>query len=87
MGAVVITLCVVGLVVLVVATLLVRGGRVPDGPENPLLDRARILVQEQNQRWPDRDGEAKRHQCYARLVKEFPTRAKREIARAIEDAL
>jgi hypothetical protein len=32
-------------------------------------------------------GEAKRHQTYARLLKEYPTRSRREIARAIEAAV
>lgn len=70
------------------AWLFVRGIRqaAPDDA-SPLLQRARVLAQEQDAKWPDRDGEAKRHQVYSRLLKEFPTRAKREIARAIEDAI
>lgn len=60
----------------------------PVAPDlGPLLARAVALVAEQEARWPDRDGEAKRHQVYAALIKAFPGESKRVIARAIEDAL
>ena len=61
---------------------------IPAAPDlGPLLARAVALAAEQDARWPDRDGEAKRHQVYAALIKAFPGESKRVIARAIEDAL
>ena len=51
-----------------------------------LLKLARLLTQAQES-FPDRSGEAKRHQVYAALIKSFPNRSKREIALAIEAAL
>lgn len=50
--------------------------------DGPLLSRARGWVV-----WAERhfdNGEARRHQVYARLLKEFPDTPKREIALAIE---
>ena len=52
-----------------------------------LLDLARRLVREQDDRWPDRSGEAKRHQVLAQLIDAFPATSKRLLSRAIEDAL
>lgn len=54
---------------------------------SPLEFRAVALTQWQDGHWPDRDGEAKRHQVYAQLVKEWPDTSRREISRAIETAL
>ncbi|HND25058.1 MAG TPA: hypothetical protein PK229_12115 [Rhodocyclaceae bacterium] len=48
---------------------------------------ARALVQDQQARWPERSGEAKRHQVYAQLIDAFPDTPKRALSRAIEDAL
>lgn len=53
----------------------------------PVVILARTLVQEQETRWPDRSGEAKRHQVYAQLLDAFPETPKRALSRAIEDAL
>jgi hypothetical protein len=55
-------------------------------PADALLERATILTQAQRG-IPGRAGEAKRHQVYARLIKEFPNRDHRDMARAIEAAL
>ena len=49
--------------------------------------RAQALTEEQDARWPERSGEAKRHQVYSRLLKDFPETPRRILARAIEDAL
>jgi hypothetical protein len=54
-------------------------------PRDALLRRAVALTRE-FATW-DASGEAKRHQVYAQLQKEFPTRPHREIALAIEAAL
>lgn len=61
-------------------------------PPAPRVDTAvvrlaRTLAATQNDRWPDRSGEAKRHQVFAQLIDAFPTTSKRALARAIEDAL
>lgn len=53
----------------------------------PVAALARVLVQEQETRWPERSGEAKRHQVYAQLLDVFPGTPKRALSRAIEDAL
>lgn len=55
-------------------------------PADDLLDRARVLTQAQES-YAGRSGEAKRHQVYAQLWKEFPERSKRQMARTIEAAL
>ena len=52
----------------------------------PLLVRTQVLTREQNT-IEGRSGEAKRHQVYARLIKDFPETSHRVLARAIEDAL
>lgn len=44
-------------------------------------------IKEQDTRWPERSGEAKRHQVYAAALKAAPDISKRAIARAIEAAL
>lgn len=54
-------------------------------PVDAVLQRAAVLCDEQADR--DVSGESKRHQVYARLLKEFPTRNRRAIALAIEAAL
>lgn len=59
------------------------GGHWPALPEALVL-RARRLVSDQEGQ--PSSGESKRHQVYARLLKEFPMAAKREAALAIEQA-
>lgn len=51
---------------------------------DPMWARAAMLVQEQDSRYPDRSGEAKRHAVYGRLVKDYPTRPRHEIGLVIE---
>lgn len=53
----------------------------------PIMDAARQYVQEQQQKWPDRDGETKRAAVYRTLVNIFPTASRRDLARAIEEAI
>ena len=50
-----------------------------------LLARTAVLVQEAEALAAS--GEYKRHVVYARLIKEFPSRLKRDIAFAIEQVL
>lgn len=59
----------------------------PALPADAVLTLARTLVQEQETRWPDRSGEAKRHQVYAALLEMFPATPKRTLSRVIEAAL
>ena len=59
------------------------GGHWPALPD-ALVVRARRLVSEQEGQ--PSSGESKRHQVYARLLKEFPASLKREAALAIEQA-
>jgi hypothetical protein len=56
-------------------------------PLDALAERAYALVRHEESQNPHSSGESKRHQVYARLIKEFPTRSKRVLSRAIEDAL
>ena len=57
-------------------------------PKDALYYRAVVLVADQEaMRSGSGMGESKRHQVLARLIKEFPTRSKRDVARAIEAAL
>ena len=51
----------------------------------PVLERATQLTQDADTSLTG--GEAKRHQVYARLIKDFPMTPKRELALAIELAL
>jgi hypothetical protein len=51
----------------------------------PVLDRATHLIGDAETH--SMGGEAKRHAVYARLIKDFPTVNKRELALAIELAL
>ena len=61
---------------------------VPVQPEeDPLLVLAITLTKRQDEHWPERDGECKRAAVYAQLTNTFPDRSKREVSRAIEDAL
>jgi len=60
----------------------------------PLEARARVLVAEQTERYAGLSeykwsvsGESRRHQVYARLVKEFPDVRRRVISLAIELSL
>jgi hypothetical protein len=55
-------------------------------PRDALFEAAKALVAQQQQ-WPDRSGEAKRHQVYAALLKAHPTAQRRAVALAIEAAL
>jgi hypothetical protein len=57
------------------------------GVLDPVLARAVALTLEQDQRWPERSGEAKRHQVWSQLRKEFADASGKAISRAIEDAL
>lgn len=67
---------------------LVYMGREPvEGGNDALLDLARILTARQDKSWPDRDGECKRAAVYQQLTNSYPLRSKREVSRAIEDAL
>ena len=67
------------------AWLIRLGTEAPSAPTLPEL--AGRLVRRQNENWPDRDGECKRAAVYAQLVNTFPDTSKREISRAIEEAL
>lgn len=51
----------------------------------PLLRRARELTAHHETQWTD--GEQRRHQVYAQLIKEFPGESKRALSRAIEAGL
>lgn len=55
--------------------------------DNPFVDRAAELCVWQETNWPDRSGESKRHQVLARLIKDFPDGALRDLAMAIELAV
>ena len=66
---------------------LVRLGTEPVVHDDPLMLLAIKLTKRQQDNWPDRDGECKRAAVYAQLVNTFPTRSKREISVAIEEAL
>ena len=55
-------------------------------PDDPALPRVRVLVRQQETAGGP-SGEYKRHQVYAKLLKEFPTRRKRELANLIEMAM
>ena len=52
-----------------------------------LLARAKELVEKWEKELGPGFGEAKRHQVYAKLLKEFPAIAKRVISATIEEAL
>lgn len=54
---------------------------------DPIVELARRLCALQEANWPERSGESKRHQVYAQLLKDFPSASRRDISRAIEDAL
>jgi hypothetical protein len=53
--------------------------------DQAVLDRAAVLIGEADTTLSG--GEAKRHQVYARLIKDFPATPKRELGLAIELAL
>ena len=55
-------------------------------PEDPALWRVRALVKEQ-ETMDGPSGEYKRHQVYAKLLKEFPERRRRDLAYLIEVAI
>lgn len=52
-----------------------------------IVPRARELCSEAEQKYPGTSGELKRHQVYARLIKEFPSTNKRDLGLSIELAL
>lgn len=58
-----------------------------DVPDSPYLSAARLLTEAVEARHGKGFGEAKRHQVYAALIKQFPDASKRALSRAIEDAL
>ena len=57
----------------------------PAGQDSPLVARARILVADAER--ANASGEYKRHQVYARLLKEFPAERRRGCSKAIEKAM
>lgn len=56
-------------------------------PHDALYDRACELVTIVDTTFTSGYGEAKRHQVYSRLIKEFPSIPKRIISRTIEAAI
>ena len=63
----------------------VESGVVIRVPEGPILTRAiELVLAHMNE---PMTGEAKRHAVYARLIKDFPSTLKRELAQSIEAAL
>lgn len=64
-----------------------RTGGAPSDVPAELQAQIAGWIQEQETRWPERSGEAKRHQVYAAAVKAAPTVSKRAISQAIEGAL
>jgi hypothetical protein len=59
----------------------------PQHTDPALLKEAGNLCFMQEVCWPGRSGEAKRHQVYSQLLKQFPDRNKRAVAKAIEAVL
>ena len=60
----------------------------PLGPtDDEVLTVAIRLTDWADQDFPDTAGEFKRHQVYARLIDQFPQRRRRDLGKAIEDAL
>lgn len=59
---------------------------VPELP-NLFLDRVRALIARWDATLGPGFGEAKRHQVYAQLLKEYPDTRKRDLAFAIEQVL
>ena len=53
----------------------------------PALLRARFLVVQNESARPEASGEAKRHDVYARLIKDFPDVSKHVLANVIQIAL
>ena len=67
-----------------------RGRPAPPAPSpttGAFQDRVRELVLEQNARWPDRSGQAKHHQVYGTLVKEFPDVDRTDVVIAIAQSV
>lgn len=54
-------------------------------PDEPIIERAKALTAEWHQ--PDFSGEYKRHQVFARLIKDYPGVSRRTLAMAIELSL
>lgn len=64
------------------------GAQVVSAPPAELLSAARREVEKAESLYQDQqDGEFKRHQVYAALLKKFPRELKREVGFAIEVAL
>lgn len=55
--------------------------------KDALFLAAQALAQEQQDQYPERSGESKRHQVFAALLKAHPDAPKRAVALAIEAAL
>ena len=53
----------------------------------PFIEVVKPFCNEQNDRWPDRSGEAKKHAVYAHAIKLLPDVPKRDVSLAIELAL
>ena len=72
-------------------SLLARFGmwlvkRYGEWPSDALVQRAAVLAKQWVDR-PDLSGEYKRHQVYARMIKEHPGTSRRAISIAIEHGL
>jgi len=80
----------VGLIVVVAGGLFLAvwwQGQAAAVPGDDLAQAADRLVAAWEAQLGAGFGEAKRHQVYAALIKQFPAVEKRSIARAIEDAV
>lgn len=55
--------------------------------KDALFFAAQALAKEQQEQYPERSGESKRHQVFAALLKAHPNATKRAVALAIEAAL
>lgn len=63
------------------------GAQVISAPPAELLTSAKREVEKAEALYQQQDGEFKRHQVYAALLKKFPRELKREVGYAIEVAL
>lgn len=59
----------------------------PSVASTPLAHMAEILVRQAEDTHSHASGEHRRHQVYARLLKEFPLESKRTLSQAIETAV
>ena len=78
-------LVTIALLIWVLASRTQAKPRALSGHTSTLLKRAVMLTQDVEH--IHLSGEAKRHQVYARLIKEFPDVARRQLSRTIEEAL